>query len=150
MTRLLRLLAAASAAAFLVAACGGGNDDTTAAGGSTPTSAPPAATATTGAPGGGETTTGGTEAGADGGTITIKDFAYGTPLTVKAGSTITVVNEDPARHDVVADQGNLFKTQLLGKGEKTTFTAPTTPGTYTFSCSVHRNMTGIGTLTVTA
>lgn len=146
MTRLLRLLAAAAAAVLLVAACGGGDDGTTAAGGSA-TSAAPTTAATTGAPGGGETSSGGIE---DSATIMIKDFRFGEPLTVKAGTKITVVNQDAARHDVVADQGGAFKTPLLGKGERATFTAPTAPGTYTFSCSVHQNMTGIGTLTVTA
>jgi plastocyanin len=149
MTRLLRLLGAAAAAAVLVAACGGGNDETTASGGAT-TTAPSPAAATTGAPAASATTTAGGGGGtaADSGTITIKDFQFGEPLTVKPGATITVVNQDVPRHDVVADQGNMFKTPLLGQGEKATFNAPTAPGTYTFSCSVHANMTGIGTLVV--
>ena len=145
MTRLLRLLAAAAATALLVAACGGDDGGSTASGSA---SGPASPATTTSAPGGGETTTGGTEAG---GTITIKDFKYGEPLTVKPGVTITVVNQDTARHDVVADAGDAFKTPLLGQGERATFTAPTEPGTYKFSCSVHPGtMSGIGTLIVQA
>ena len=155
MTRLLRLLAAGAAAVLLVAACGGGDGDDTAA----PT-APTSAAATTAGPTAGPTTaapTGAPSTSAPAGgevpataTITIKDFRYGAPLTVKPGTTITVVNRDVARHDVVADQNGLFRTELLGQGEKQTFTAPTTPGSYTFSCSVHANMTGVGTLIVQA
>ena len=58
-----------------------------------------------------------------------------------------VTNQDVAAHDAVSDDGK-FKTPLLKQGESATFTAPTAPGTYKFSCSVHANMTGIGTLTV--
>ena len=73
---------------------------------------------------------------AAGGTITIKDFKYGSPLTVAPGAQIEVENEDTAGHDVVSDDGK-FKTPVLGQGEKATFTAPTKPGTYKFSCSLH-------------
>lgn len=148
MTRLLRLLAAAALAAFLVAACGGGDATPVAAGPGT--SAPAASTG--GAPTGSSPTGGAATGGAPTGTpatasITIKDFAFGDPLTVKPGTVVTVENQDAARHDAVSDDGK-FRTPLLGKGEKATFTAPTEPGTYTFSCSVHSSMTGIGTLTV--
>lgn len=135
MTRLLRLLGAAGIVAFLVAACGGGDGGSTAAPAGTTTAAAPS----TSAPGGGTNDTA---------TITIKDFRFSEPIKVEPGATVTVVNQDVAQHDVVADQNQLFKTPLLGQGEKATFQAPTAPGTYTFSCSVHANMTGIGTLTV--
>lgn len=145
MTRLLRLAAAAAAAAIAVAACSSGDDSTTTAGGTT--AAAPSATSApatgTSAPGGGEGA-----GSAAGGALTIKDFKYGEPLTVAPGATITVTNEDTAGHNVVSDTGE-FKTATLGKGEKTTFTAPTKPGTYKFSCSLHPgSMSGIGTLIV--
>ena len=148
MTRLLRLLVAAALAALAVAACSSDDDPPAAAGASAP--AAPSATSDpatgTSAPGGGEGSS--SAAGEDGSTITIKNFKYGEPLTVAPGARIEVENEDTARHDVVADDGS-FKTPLLGQGEKATFTAPTRPGTYTFSCSVHPgSMTGIGTLIV--
>lgn len=148
MTRLLRLTLAAAAAVLAVAACS--SDDGSSTG--SPSVAAPSATsapaATTSAPAGGEGGAGGTTAGAAGGTITIKDFKYGSPLTVKPGAMIEVQNEDTAGHDVVSDDGK-FKTPVLAQGEKATFTAPTEPGTYKFSCSVHlATMSGIGTLVV--
>lgn len=148
MTRLLRLLIAAALAVVAVAACSSSDDDPPAAAGSSapaPTSAPATATS---APGGGETSSSAGAGAEDGGTIKIKDFKYGEPLTVAPGARIEVENEDTARHDVVSDTGE-FKTPLLGQGEKATFTAPTKPGTYKFSCSLHPgSMSGIGTLIV--
>jgi plastocyanin len=147
MTRLLRLLVAAAAAVLAVAACSSGDDSPPAAAGSSAPAAPSATSAPatgTSAPGGGEDS--GSSAG---GTIKIKDFRFGDPLTVAPGAKIEVENEDTARHDVVADDGTSFKTPLLGQGEKSTFTAPTKAGTYKFSCSVHpTSMSGIGTLIV--
>lgn len=148
--RLLRLALAAAAAVLAIAACS--SDDGTTASGSS--SAPPASTTsapatTTSAPGGGESGSGGAEAGADGGTITIKDFKFGAPLKVKPGATIEVVNQDTAAHDVVSDDADKFRTPALGQGEKATFTAPSEPGTYKFSCSLHPgSMSGIGSLVV--
>jgi plastocyanin len=150
MNRFLRLAAAAAAVAFAVAACSSGD-------GSSSSAAPAAATttsattgATTSAPAGGEATSsaagGGTAAST--GTITVLNFAYGSPLTVAPGAMITVTNQDAAAHDVVSDDDGKFRTPLLKQGENATFTAPVAPGTYKFSCSVHANMTGIGTLIV--
>lgn len=138
MNRLLRLVAAAAAVAFVVAACG--SDDSDSGSGSSSASV---AEATTSAPAGGEASTGASAA------ITIKDFKYGEPLTVAPGTQITVTNEDTAGHDVVSDDAGKFKTPVLGKGESGTFTAPTEPGTYKYSCSLHPgSMSGIGTLVV--
>jgi plastocyanin len=146
MTRILRLLGAAGLAAFLVAACGGGDDDgSTAAPATTTAAAAPTSAAATTAASPTEDNGGGAD---DTATITIENFRYGQPIKVKPGATVTVVNKDVAKHDVVADQNQMFKTELLAKDQTATFTAPTTPGTYTFSCSVHQNMTGIGTLVV--
>ena len=47
-----------------------------------------------------------------------------------------------------ADDEGRFRTPLLNEGESATFTAPTQPGTYKFSCTVHAQMQGIGTLIV--
>jgi len=146
MTRLFRLALAAAAAVLAVAACS--SDDGSSSTGSPSVAAPSVTSApatTTSAPAGGE---GSEPAGAAGGTITIKDFKYGAPLTVKPGARIEVVNEDVAGHDVVSDDGK-FKTPTLAQGEKATFTAPAEPGTYKFSCSLHpASMSGIGTLIV--
>lgn len=131
MNRLLRLALAAAAIAAVVAACSSDPDSDA---GPTPTGA-----ATSAAPGGSTATA----------TITIQDFTFGAPLTVTPGTTVTVTNEDAAGHDVVSDDDGRFRTPTLAKGESGTFTAPTEPGTYKYSCSLHPgSMSGTGTLIV--
>jgi plastocyanin len=61
-------------------------------------------------------------------------------LTVKVGTEITWTNGDDIPHTVVGD-GRIFKSKVLGTGEKFTFTV-SKPGTYSYSCSIHPNMTG--------
>lgn len=135
MNRLLRLALAAAAIAAVVAACS--SDPDTDAGSAAP--APTSAAATSAAPGGSAATA----------TITIEDFAFGAPLTVAPGTTIKVTNSDVAGHDVVSDDDGKFRTPTLAKGESGTFTAPTEPGTYKYSCSLHlSSMSGTGTLIV--
>jgi plastocyanin len=79
-------------------------------------------------------------------TITISGMAFGDPLTVSPGATITIVNKDTVEHSVTSDPKGPFSTDVDG-GEQKTFTAPTQPGTYPFVCKYHPNMKG--TLTVT-
>ena len=78
--------------------------------------------------------------------ITIKDFAFGDPITVSPGATVTVTNQDTANHTVTADQGQAFDAKVNGGGGTATFTAPSQPGTYAFHCAYHSSMHG--TLTV--
>jgi plastocyanin len=78
--------------------------------------------------------------------ITIQDFAYGAPLTVAPGTTVTVTNMDAAAHTVTADKGKAFDAKVAGHGGTATFTAPSTPGTYPYHCTYHPEMHG--TLTV--
>jgi plastocyanin len=77
--------------------------------------------------------------GSGGVTITIKDFGYGSPVTVPPGATVTVKQEDPVQHDVFSQA---FKTSLLSQGQSATFTAPTAPGSYDFTCTIHPQMHG--------
>ncbi len=155
MKRLLRLAVAAAALPAAIAACSSGNDSSGSAAPSvatTTSAAPP----TTSAPAGGEATssddngggsTGNAPAAANG-TITIHDFAFGPPLTVRPGAVIKVANADRAAHDIASDDQENFRTPLLNRGENATFTAPTQPGTYRFSCTVHARMQDAGTLIV--
>jgi plastocyanin len=73
--------------------------------------------------------------------ITIKDFAYGDPLTVTPGASVTVTNMDTAAHTVTADEGTLFDAEVKGGGTAT-FTAPTKPGSYAYHCTYHPGMHG--------
>jgi plastocyanin len=77
--------------------------------------------------------------------ITIKDLHFTVGSSVKAGSTVTVKNNDGFQHTVTADNGE-FNVSIDGNGHAT-FTAPSKPGTYKFHCTIHSTMHG--TLTVT-
>jgi plastocyanin len=61
-------------------------------------------------------------------------------VTVKAGDTVTWVNEDTPQHDVVADNGE-FASDLFDKGGTFSFTF-TKAGTYPYHCSIHPGMVG--------
>ncbi|HVU73045.1 MAG TPA: cupredoxin domain-containing protein [Mycobacteriales bacterium] len=110
----VRVGATALVSAALIAACGSSSKPSTSGSGSTSSSD----------------------------TITIKNFNYN-PLTVKAGATVTVVNSDQAPHTVTdSGAGKAFDTGTLQSGATTTFTAPTTPGTYDYICTIHSYMHG--------
>ena len=73
--------------------------------------------------------------------VKIDNFSFSpAALTVKAGTQITWTNGDDIPLTVVSN-GPVFKSKVLGTGEKFTFTA-SKPGTYSYSCSIHSNMTG--------
>ena len=73
--------------------------------------------------------------------VKIDNFSFSpVALSVKAGTQITWTNADDIPHTVVSN-GPSFKSKVLGTGEKFTFTA-SKPGTYSYSCSIHPNMTG--------
>jgi plastocyanin len=82
-------------------------------------------------------------------TITIKDFGYSGTLTVKAGTKVTVVNNDSVPHTLTDKKSHKFDTgSIPGGGGTGSFTAPSTPGKYPFGCTFHPQMAG--TLTVTS
>jgi plastocyanin len=72
--------------------------------------------------------------------ITIKDFEFTTPASVRPGETITVKNQDTDEHTVTADSGNAFDDQA--PTGSSTFKAPSTPGSYPFHCTFHPEMHG--------
>jgi amicyanin len=78
-------------------------------------------------------------------TVQIKDFKFNpATLTIKKGTTITWTNQDDARHNVVAQGDNAStgpKSELLGQGEKYTFTFDTV-GTFEYLCEPHPYMKG--------
>ncbi|MDQ3654712.1 MAG: ScyD/ScyE family protein [Chloroflexota bacterium] len=73
--------------------------------------------------------------------VTIQDFAFveGT-LEIAAGTTVTWTNNDSAPHTATADDGS-FDTGTIESGGSTSATFDT-PGTYTYACAFHPNMTG--------
>jgi plastocyanin len=79
-----------------------------------------------------------------GNTVTIKNFAFDPPaLTVKSGTVVTWVNQDSATHIVVSDTGapEAFSSDPLQNGGTYARTF-TTPGTYSYHCSIHPSMKG--------
>jgi plastocyanin len=73
--------------------------------------------------------------------ISIKDFQYHPdPITVKAGTAVTVTNDDGTVHTLTADDKS-FDTGELDGGARTTITI-TKPGTYKYFCDIHNYMTG--------
>jgi plastocyanin len=61
-------------------------------------------------------------------------------VTVKAGTTVTWVNEDDIPHAVAAT-GKEFRSKVLDTDDKFSF-AFTTAGAYEYFCSLHPHMTG--------
>jgi plastocyanin len=73
--------------------------------------------------------------------VQIDQFAFAPQrLTVKAGTTVTWINDDDIPH-TVASSSKSFKSKPLDTKDKFSFTF-TTPGTYEYFCSLHPHMTG--------
>jgi plastocyanin len=73
--------------------------------------------------------------------VVVKDFKFNpTPLTVKAGSTVTWTNQDDDVHTVVSDTG-AFKSGAMDTNDSYSFKFDK-PGTYHFTCSLHPRMVG--------
>jgi plastocyanin len=73
--------------------------------------------------------------------IAVKDFMFNpTPLTVKAGATVTWTNMDDEPHTVVSDTG-VFKSGGMDTNETFSYKFDK-PGTYHFTCSIHPRMVG--------
>jgi plastocyanin len=73
--------------------------------------------------------------------IVVKDFMFSpTPLTVKAGSTVTWTNMDDEPHTAVSDTG-LFKSGGMDTNESFSFKFDK-PGTYHYTCTIHPRMVG--------
>jgi amicyanin len=73
--------------------------------------------------------------------VKIDNFTFNPPkVTVKAGTTVTWTNEDDIPHTVTSSK-LVFKSKALDTGDGYSFTF-STPGTYTYFCSLHPHMTG--------
>ncbi|MEU0391700.1 cupredoxin family copper-binding protein [Streptomyces sp. NPDC006208] len=75
-------------------------------------------------------------------TVTMSNYSYGpSTLIIDAGSTVTWVNRDTAPHDVKTTSAPVaVHSPMLDKGGTWSFTF-TTPGTYSYYCTVHPDMT---------
>lgn len=78
--------------------------------------------------------------------VAIQGFGYSpASIIIAAGDTVVFTNNDGAPHTATADSG-AFDTGRLNRGASAQLTF-STPGTYTYFCTFHRNMKG--TITVT-
>jgi plastocyanin len=69
--------------------------------------------------------------------VTMARYSYGpASLTVREGDTVTWTNRDEAKHDVVTSG---FRSPLLSKGQSWSHTF-STPGTFSYTCSIHPDM----------
>ena len=72
--------------------------------------------------------------------VAIDNFVFGPErLTVKTGTTVTWTNRDDIPH-TVASKDRLFKSKVIDTDESYSFTF-STPGEYTYFCSLHPHMT---------
>ena len=79
-------------------------------------------------------------------TNSTKTYYSPTAITVVIGvnNTVTWINNDVAPHTVTANDGS-FDSGIFNQGQSWTHTF-TTPGTYTYHCTIHPSMSG--TITV--
>jgi plastocyanin len=79
-------------------------------------------------------------------TVVIKDFSFSPkPITVKTGSTITVINDDNTTHTLTANNG-AFDTGDVGGGRDGRITVDRA-GTFAYHCTIHTFMTGTARVT---
>ena len=132
--RLPALMAGAVAATAALAACGGTDPASASspaavaagASGSTTTMTMPMPATTSTAPAAPVATN----------KVAIMGFAFGpATITVKPGTTVTWTQQDEDQHTVTANDGS-FSSSPLVTGATYTHTF-TTPGTYTYHCSIH-------------
>jgi plastocyanin len=125
MRRWITVFTAVVALSMLVVACSSDDGgDTTAAG----------ETGTTGETGGGATGGGGAA------TLTISDFAFDpSTLSVSAGDTLTITNQDAAAHTFTTDDGAIDQEVGAGETVDVTLEGVASGG---FHCEIHPNMTG--------
>jgi amicyanin len=73
--------------------------------------------------------------------VKIDNFTFGPQrLTVKAGTTVTWINQDDIPHAIAAT-GKAFRSKVMDTDDKYSFTF-TTAGVYEYFCSLHPHMTG--------
>ncbi|MFL6167855.1 MAG: cupredoxin domain-containing protein [Ornithinibacter sp.] len=72
--------------------------------------------------------------------IAITNFDFSVPVSVAPGGQVTINNGDTQAHTVTSKTGGFDVT--VNPKRTATLIAPSTPGSYPFTCSFHGNMTG--------
>jgi plastocyanin len=76
-------------------------------------------------------------------TVVINNFSFSpADLTVAPGTKVTVKNEDSTTHTLTATGAKAFDTGNIASGASAPFTAPTQPGSYAYTCTIHPFMKG--------
>jgi plastocyanin len=74
-------------------------------------------------------------------TVKIDNFTFAPQsVTIKAGTTVTWINQDDIPHAIAAT-GKAFRSKVLDTDDKYSFTF-TTAGVFEYFCSLHPHMTG--------
>ncbi len=72
--------------------------------------------------------------------VKINNFAFSpTSITVPVGSTVHWVNKDDIPHNIVGEEKG-FRSKVLSTDQDFSYTF-TKPGTYSYSCTIHPQMT---------
>ena len=71
--------------------------------------------------------------------VSIADFAFGDPLEIAVGTTVTWTNEDSVPHTVTQTGGAGFQSDKMETGDTFSFTF-TEAGTFDYFCEYHANM----------
>lgn len=76
-------------------------------------------------------------------TVILEEYLFNPDnLTVKAGTTVNWMNNDPVDHTVVSQPDeSVFKSEPFGVGESYSYTFDK-PGEYEYYCSLHPQMRG--------
>tara|TARA_R110002073_G_scaffold41933_2_gene118084 strand:+ start:131 stop:475 length:345 start_codon:yes stop_codon:yes gene_type:complete len=78
-------------------------------------------------------------------TVVIKEFSFNpADLAIKAGDSVTFINEDSVRH-TATDTNGAFDTGLLSKGQEGTVTFGSA-GQFSYLCRPHPRMRGTITI----
>ena len=80
-------------------------------------------------------------------TVVIKEFSFNpSVLAIKAGDSVTFVNEDSVRH-TATDLNGAFDTGLLSKGQEGSTVTFDSAGEFGYFCIPHPGMRGMITIT---
>jgi plastocyanin len=71
--------------------------------------------------------------------VSIADFAYGEPLEIAVGTTVTWTNNDSVAHTVTQSGGEGFQSGKMDAGATFSYTF-TEAGTFDYFCEYHANM----------
>ena len=74
--------------------------------------------------------------------VKIDNFTFAPQrVTVKAGTTVTWINEDDIPHGIATSASKAIRSKVLDTDDKYSFTF-TTAGVFEYFCSLHPHMTG--------